>query len=220
MGGEVHSIELASELHAAGKLPLLAMDKLENLVRSVPTVELHDHRPALWQARRNSFEHLARDGVLAAKTDALIRLACAIDGAHRAVAQIQLKVERGGDLAHAHRADEIAEPIDVTRLLWRAARVVVMNVDDFDPPGSSILLAKRVVNVEVDFLSLTTFLTLLDGEGDLRLNEFRADALGAPRTHPQKVSPVRSVSRLDELALQSGQSVLTLANQQSVAKVA
>src|SRR6266542_5359787 len=102
MGGEVHSIELASELHAAGKLPLLAMDKLENLVRSVPTVELHDHRPTCRQVRRNSFEYLARDGVLAAKTDAFIRLACAIDGAHCAISQLHLHIARPGPLPDAH----------------------------------------------------------------------------------------------------------------------
>src|SRR6266540_300598 len=200
MGGEVHSIELASELHAAGKLPLLAMDKLENLVRSVPTVELHDHRPALWQARRNSFEHLARDGVLAAKTDALIRLACATDG--------------------AHRTNDIAEAVDITRLFGRAPGMVVMDVDDLQPPSVAMLFADRVVNVEVDFSSLATFLTLLDGEGDLRLEEFSADALCAPGTDPQKVGPIRGVSRFDKLALQGGQSVLALANQRSVAKVA
>src|SRR6266508_3761632 len=193
MGGEVHSIELASELHAAGKLPLLAMDK---------------------------FEHLARDGVLAAKTDALIRLACAIDGAHRAVAQIQLKVERDGDCAHAHRTNDIAEAVDITRLFGRAPGMVVMDVDDLQPPSVAMLFADRVVNVEVDFSSLATFLTLLDGEGDLRLEEFSADALCAPGTDPQKVGPIRGVSRFDKLALQGGQSVLALANQRSVAKVA
>jgi hypothetical protein len=114
---------------------------------------LRHHRPAFWQARRNSFEHLARDGVLAAKTYALIRLACAM-----------------------HFAD-------------------------------------RVVKVEVDFSSLTTFLTLLDGKGDLRLKEFCADALGAPRADPQKVGPIRSLGRFDELALQSSQSMLALADQ-------
>src|SRR6266536_2469100 len=154
MGGEVHSIELASELHAAGKLPLLAMDKLENLVRSVPTVELHDHRPTCRQVRRNSFEYLARDGVLAAKTDAFIRLACAIDGAHCAFAQVQLKIECDGDLAHAHRADDIAEAVDVTRLFRRAIGVVVMDINDLQPPSIAMLLADRVVNVEVDFSSL------------------------------------------------------------------
>src|SRR5262249_59932743 len=102
----------------------------------------------------------------------------------------------------------------------RALGVVVMNVNDLQPPGIAMLLADRVVNVEVDFSSLTTFLTLLDGEGDLRLKEFGADAPGAPRADPQKVGPIRGVSRFDKLALQSGQSVLALANQQSVAKVA
>src|SRR6266508_2258203 len=220
MGGEAHSIELASEFHATGQLPLLAMDKLENFVRSVPTVELHHHCPAFWQVRRNSFEHLARDGVLAAKTDALVRLSHAIDGARRAVAQIQLEVERDGDFAHAHRTDDIAEAVDITLLFGRAPGMIVMDVNDLQSPGVAMLFADRVVNVEVDFSSLTTLLTLLDGEGDLRLKEFCTDALGAPWADPQKVGPIRGVSRFDKLALQSGQRMLALANQQSVAKVA
>jgi hypothetical protein len=136
--------------------------------------------------RRNALEHLARDGVLAAKTDALIRLACAIDGAHRAVAQIQLKVERHGDSPNAHRTDDIAEAVDITRLFGRAPGMVVMDVNDLQPPGVAMLFADRVVNVEVDFSSLTTFLTLLNGEGDLRLKEFGADAPGAPRVTRRK----------------------------------
>src|SRR5262249_22864721 len=141
MDGEIHFIELASELHATGKLPMLAIDKLENLVRSVPTVELHNDRPAGRQVRRNALEHLARDGVLAAKTDAFIHLAYAIDNAHCAFAQIQLKVECDGDLTHAHRADDIAEAVDVTRLFRRAVSVVVMDVNNLQPPSVAMLLA-------------------------------------------------------------------------------
>jgi len=83
----------------------------------------------------------------------------------------------------------------------RALGVVVMNVNDLQPPGIAMLLADRVVNVEVDFFSLTTFLTLLDGEGDLRLKQLCTDALGVPGADPQKVSPIGRVGRLDELAL-------------------
>jgi hypothetical protein len=98
--------------------------------------------------------------------------------------------------------------------------MIVMNVNDLQPLSVAMLFADRVVNVEVDFYSSTYFLILLDGEGDLRLKEFHADALGAPRADPQKVGPIRGVSRFDKQALQSGQNVFTLADQQSVAKIA
>ncbi|MCI0338649.1 MAG: hypothetical protein L0226_13815 [Acidobacteria bacterium] len=67
--------------------------------------------------------------------------------------------------------------------------------------------ANRVVNVEVDFPSLTTFLTSLYGKRGLRLKKFCADALGAPRADPQKVGPIRGVSRFDKLALRFRQGL-------------
>jgi hypothetical protein len=129
-------------------------------IRSVPTVELPNHGPALRQERRDSFEHLAHDSVLAAKSDSLIRLTQAVDGAHCAFAQIPPKIECDGDLADSHRADNIAEAVDATRVFRRAIGMVVMNVNDLQPPGVTMLFADRVVNVEVDFPSLTTYFTL------------------------------------------------------------
>jgi hypothetical protein len=40
--------------------------------------------------------------------------------------------------------------------------MIVMPVHDIQSPGRVVLLAERVVKVEVDFLSLTTFLPVLD----------------------------------------------------------
>ncbi len=48
----------------------------------------------------------------------------------------------------------------------RAIGVIVMNVNERQPSGIAMLLADRVVNVDVDFSGLTTLLTSLDGEGD------------------------------------------------------
>jgi hypothetical protein len=64
----------------------------------------------------------------------------------------------------------MAEAVDVTRMCRRATGVVVVNVNDLRPPGIAMFLADRVIKVEVDFFSLTTFLALLDGEGDCALS--------------------------------------------------
>jgi len=64
----------------------------------------------------------------------------------------------------------------------------------------------------------------LDDQEPLReeKNQAREGADGpgpAPRADPQKVGPIRGVSRLDKLALQDGQSVFALSDQQSVTKI-
>jgi hypothetical protein len=46
---EATPIEIAIELHAAGDLPIPAVNKLEQFVGGIPTVELHDDSPALRQ---------------------------------------------------------------------------------------------------------------------------------------------------------------------------
>ena len=45
--------------------------------------------------------------------------------------------------------------------------MIVMPVHDIQSPGRVVFLAERVVEVEVDFLSLTTFLSVFDGPVNL-----------------------------------------------------
>jgi hypothetical protein len=47
-------------------------------------------------------------------------------------------------------------------------RMIVLPVYDIEPPGRVALDAQRIVEVQVDFFSLATFLTLFNGPRDLR----------------------------------------------------
>src|SRR5262245_15386060 len=60
------------------------MNKLEIFFRGVPTVELHDHLPIGRQQRRETLEHLANDGIFAAKRNSFVRFPFTVDGAQGA----------------------------------------------------------------------------------------------------------------------------------------
>jgi hypothetical protein len=90
-----------------------------------------------------------------------------IDGADSSRARVQLGGQGGGYLTHTHRRHQINEAVFITRLLGPALGMIMMDVHRFEPEGRFILLAERVVKVEVDYLSLTTFFGLLNDPVDL-----------------------------------------------------
>src|SRR5262249_7584490 len=129
------------------------------------------------------------------------RRAMAIDRAHGSCSQVQFGGEGDAYLTHAHRADQINESVFIARLFGPTLSMIVMNVNRFEPEGRLIFLAERVVNVEVDYLSLTTFFGLLNDPVDLGLEQFGTHHLGIPTGDAQEVGPIRGVGRLNELTL-------------------
>jgi hypothetical protein len=112
-------------------------------------------------------EHLADDRIFAAKRNSFVRFSFTVDGAHGARAQVQAHVERHNHVANAHCAGEITKRVFVARFARRAFCMIVMPVHDIQSPGRVVFLAERVVEVEVDFLSLTTFLSVFDSPVNL-----------------------------------------------------
>src|SRR5947207_5367108 len=76
-------IELAIVFEAAGYVPALAMNILDQGFRGIPTVELHDHTPVVGQEWAQGGQDRDSQVVLAAKGDALRCCSPPIEPPHR-----------------------------------------------------------------------------------------------------------------------------------------
>src|SRR6266849_5888063 len=137
-------------------------------MRSIPTVELDNHLPIRRQVWRDAVQHRADEVIFAVKMNPLVWRAPTIKRAHRPCAQVQTNIQSNDDRADTHRTSDITKRFFITRTLRRAVRMIVMPIHDFQAPGRIRLRAERVIEVEVDFLSLATFLPVLNGPGNLR----------------------------------------------------
>jgi hypothetical protein len=121
---------------------------------------LHNHWPIWREQWCDSLQHLPCHRILAAKVQAIFQRPMPVDRAHRAPPQVQAHIQGHDNLAQAHRAGEITVTVLVALFARRALAMVVMEVNRFQPPGRFIFLPQRVIDIEVDFSSLTTFFNL------------------------------------------------------------
>jgi hypothetical protein len=95
---DAFAIELAVVFETAGDVPALAADILDQLLGSVPTVELHKDDPTGGQQRAQRFQNTFGQAVLAAKGNALPGLALTVEASHGFGSQVQAQID--GDDQH------------------------------------------------------------------------------------------------------------------------
>ena len=182
-------------------MPALAANILDQATGSIPTVELDIDLPACGQERGQLDQDLAGDAVLGAKGDALSFGPLAIETPHGLGPQVELQIDGGYVWANAHRADHIAKRVLVARLRSGAFAVVEEPIDGLYVTRVLVLLAQRVVDVDVDDLGGTDTLCFGNEPGDLMGAQGSSDIVGLPRADAQKVGHIRRVGGCDELPL-------------------
>jgi len=101
----------------------------------------------------------------------------AVELPNRLLAKVQPQVQGQDDVADLESAFQVAEGVLVAWASGRGLVVVVEPGDGLDVAGVFVLLAKGVVDVEVQDLGQAFALGLLDGPGDLILAETVAEGV-------------------------------------------
>ena len=97
--------------------------------------------------------------------------------------------------------------------------MIVEPVDRLDVCGVLVLLAERVIEVDVKDFGQTPCSGQLQQPRDLVVPEGVACFRGGPGTDPEKIRPVGGIGGVEELPLQGGQCLSFVADQHAVHKV-
>src|SRR4051794_13677913 len=156
---------------------------------------------------------------LAAEVDPALGGTVAIEPPYRLVPQIEPQVGRGREVAGAEGTFPIAKGLVVAGLARGGFVVVVEPVDRLDVGGVLVLLAERVIEVDVEDLGQAPCLGERQQPGDLMAAEGLPRLRGGPGADPEEVRPVGGIRGVEELPLQGGQGFSLVTDQQAVDEV-
>jgi hypothetical protein len=142
-----------------------------------------------------------------------------IESPHGLLAQIEPQVDRGGEIPGAQGTFQVAERLVVAGLARGGFVVIVEPVDGLDLRSLLILLAEGVVEVDIQDLGKAPPLSLGHQPLDLMAAQRGPHLLSAPGTDPKEIRPVGGVGRIEKLALQRGQGLGFVADQQAVCQI-
>src|SRR3954452_5179875 len=143
----------------------------------------------------------------------------AIESPYRLVPQIEPQVDRGREVAGARGTFQIAKGLVVAGPAWGGFVVIVEPIDRLDVGGVLVLLAERVIEVDVEDFGQTPGLSQLEQPRDLMAAEGIPRLCDGPGTDPEEIRPVRGIRGVEELPLQGRQGFGFVTDQQAVDEV-
>ena len=156
---------------------------------------------------------------LAAKVEPVLGGPMTIEPPHGLVSEIEPQVDRGREVTGAQGTFEVAKGLVVAGLARGGFVVIVEPVDRLDVGGVLVLLAERVVEVDVEDLGQAACLGQLQQPRDLMAAEGIPRLCDGPGTDPEEIRPVGGIGGVEELALQGGQGFSFVGDQQAVDEV-
>jgi len=150
--------------------------------------------PARRQQRFQPLQDLAGQVELAPKVEPMLGGTMAIEPPHRLVSQIEPEVDRGRKVPDAQGTFEVAKGLVVAGLARGGFVVIVEPVDRLDVCGVLVLLAERVIEVDVKDFGQTPCSGQLQQPRDLVVPEGVACFRGGPGT--DFLARVQNLSRM------------------------
>ena len=156
----------------------------------------------------------ARQMDLAAKVHPVLGSTVAVEPPHRLVPQIEPQVGRGREVADAQGTFQVAKGLVVAGLARGGLVVIVEPVDRLDVRGVLVLLAERVVEVDVEDLGQAACWAPPSNQATWWSRRSIPELSDGPGTLPEEIRPVGRIGGVEELALQGGQGLSLVADQQ------
>ncbi len=163
-------------------------------------------------------EHVACQVHLAQEANPVVGCAVTVDAPDSLFAQVHLHIEGDRFAADPDVAVQIRETIGMAGLVGRALDMIEVPVHWLDVARALVFARNRVVQADIDRIECPLGSARAKASR-IRMAHRTPYILGGPGRNPQRVGHVRRIHALDKLALQLGQGLVRVADQQGVGHV-